>query len=74
MSDVGGFEGKILYEVPQPCAPCDSRDTCDTPATEYTPPEGWRVLAVGEILQAGDMWVNHEGVVRPTKRDRKSVV
>jgi len=24
---------------------------------EYTPPEGWRVLAVGEILQAGDMWV-----------------
>ena len=26
-------------------------------ATEYTPPEGWRVLAVGEKLQAGDMWV-----------------
>ena len=28
-----------------------------TPATEYTPPEGWRVLAVGEVLQAGDSWV-----------------
>ena len=26
-------------------------------ATEYTPPEGWRVLAVGERLQDGDMWV-----------------
>ena len=26
-------------------------------AAEYTPPEGWRVLAVGEKLQAGDMWV-----------------
>ena len=24
---------------------------------EYTPPEGWRVVAVGEKLQAGDMWV-----------------
>ena len=68
MSDVGGFEGKILCEVPQSCAPCDSRDTCDTPATGYTPPEGWRVLAVGEILQAGDIWVNHEGESRPTKR------
>lgn len=35
---------------------------------EYTPPDGWRVLAVGEVLQAGDVWVNHEGESRPTKR------
>lgn len=34
----------------------------DTPVPEYTPPEGWRVLAVGEVLQDGDMWVlwSHE--------------
>lgn len=35
----------------------------DTPATEYTPPEGWRVLAVGELLQPGDHWVSWEGTV-----------
>ena len=43
-----------------------------TPTTEYTPPEGWRVLAVGEILQAGDMWVNHEGE-RRTRRVGETV-
>lgn len=76
MSDVGGeiaencgFQGKILYEVPQPCAPCDSRDTCDTTATGYTPPEGWRVLAVGELLQEGDQIVQlHDGKRFPTER------
>jgi hypothetical protein len=30
---------------------------------EYTPPEGWRVLAVGELLQPGDHWVSWEGTV-----------
>lgn len=35
----------------------------DTPATEYTPPEGWRVLQSGELLQPGDHWVNWEGTV-----------
>jgi uncharacterized phage infection (PIP) family protein YhgE len=37
---------------------------------EYTPPEGWRVLAVGEILQAGDMWVwpTDDGRRYPTHR------
>ena len=44
----------------------------DTPATGYIPPEGWRVLAVGEILQAGDMWVNHEGEWR-TRRVGETV-
>jgi len=44
-------------------------EAADTPATEYTPPEGWRVLAVGEVLRNGDMWVNHEGeFIWPTKR------
>lgn len=45
MSDVGGeiaencgFEGKILCEVPQPCAPCDSRDN----QADYALPEGCR--------------------------------
>jgi len=33
----------------------------DTPATEYTPPEGWRVLRFGEQLLPGDMWVSHDG-------------
>ena len=28
-----------------------------TPATEYRPPDGWRQLAVFEVLQDGDMWV-----------------
>ena len=30
---------------------------------EYTPPEGWRVLQSGELLQPGDHWVNWEGTV-----------
>lgn len=30
---------------------------------EYTPPEGWRVLQYGELLQPGDQWVNWEGTV-----------
>ena len=30
---------------------------------EYTPPEGWRVLRPGELLQPGDHWVNWEGTV-----------
>ena len=34
-----------------------------TPGTEYTPPEGWRVLQSGELLQPGDHWVNWEGTV-----------
>lgn len=41
-----GFEGKILCEQPEP---------------QYTPPEGWRVLQYGEVLQPGDQWVNWEG-------------
>ena len=32
-----------------------------TPATEYTPPEGWRVVRFGEQLLPGDVWVNHDG-------------
>ncbi len=32
-------------------------------ATEYTPPEGWRVLRSGELLQPGDHWVSWEGTV-----------
>jgi len=32
-----------------------------TPATEYTPPEGWRVVRYGELLLPGDVWVNWEG-------------
>lgn len=38
--------------------------TEDTPATEYTPPEGWRVVRFGELLQPGDMWVNEDGTER----------
>ena len=37
-------------------------------ATEYTPPEGWRVLAVGEKLQFGDMIVRSDGYCFPTER------
>ena len=41
----------------------------DTPATEYTPPEGWRVLRSGEVLQDGDKVVNlSNGKSRPTLR------
>ncbi|GDX94220.1 hypothetical protein LBMAG46_42300 [Planctomycetia bacterium] len=31
---------------------------------KYTPPEGWRVLAVGEVLQEGDVWVSWDGSVK----------
>ena len=40
----------------------------DTPATEYTPPEGWRVLAVGERLRDGDVTVRRDGYQYPTER------
>jgi DNA repair exonuclease SbcCD ATPase subunit len=40
----------------------------DTPATEYTPPEGWRVLAVGEALREGDVTVRKDGYCYPTER------
>ena len=40
----------------------------DTPTTEYTPPEGWRVLAVGERLRAGDMIVRKDGSRYPAER------
>ena len=33
----------------------------DTPATEYSPPEGWRVVRFGEQLLPGDVWVNEDG-------------
>ena len=39
-----------------------------TPATEYTPPEGWRVLAVGERLRFGDMTVRKDGYCYSTER------
>jgi hypothetical protein len=32
-----------------------------TPVTEYTPPEGWRVVRFGEQLLPGDMWVHQDG-------------
>ena len=32
-----------------------------TPATGYTPPEGWRVVRFGELLLPGDVWVNWDG-------------
>ena len=35
-----------------------------TPATEYTPPEGWRVVRFGEQLLPGDVWVNQDGTER----------
>ena len=34
-----------------------------TPATEYTPPKGWRVLAVGELVMLDDQWVRQDGSV-----------
>ena len=40
----------------------------NTPATEYTPPEGWRVLAVGERLRDGDMTVRKDGYCYSTER------
>ena len=42
--------------------------TEDIPASEYTPPEGWRVLAVGEKLQPGDMIVRSDGYCYSTER------
>ena len=42
--------------------------TEDTPASQYTPPEGWRVLAVGERLRDGDVTVGRDGSQYPTER------
>ena len=39
-----------------------------TPVTGYTPPEGWRVLAVGERLRDGDVTVRRDGYQYPTER------
>ena len=36
----------------------------DTPATEYTPPDGWRVVRFGEQLLPGDVWVSQDGTER----------
>jgi len=41
--------------------------TQELPA-EYTPPEGWRVLAVGEALREGDVTVRKDGYCYPTER------
>ena len=35
--------------------------TESTPVTEYTPPEGWRVVRFGEQLLPGDVWVSQDG-------------
>gem|GEM_PF-1384871 len=35
---------------------------------EYTPPYGWRVLAVGEVLRDGDVTVRRDGYQYPTER------
>lgn len=40
----------------------------NTPGTGYTPPEGWRVLAVGERLRDGDVTVRRDGYQYPTER------
>ena len=32
-------------------------------AAEYTPPEGWRLLAVGELVMLDDQWVRQDGTV-----------
>ena len=40
----------------------------DTPATEYTPPEGWRVLQAGERLRDGDVTVCRDGSQYPADR------
>jgi len=36
--------------------------------TDYTPPEGWRLLEVGETLQEGDVSVRADGHWCPTER------
>ena len=37
-------------------------------ATQFTPPEGWRLLEVGETLQEGDVSVRADGHWCPTER------
>ena len=39
--------------------PIESDKTQELP--EYTPPDGWRVVQIGEQLLPGDVWVNHDG-------------
>ena len=49
----GGRCIRRIKPEPQPEAQAEPQPVPE----QYTPPEGWRVLAVGEVLQAGDMWV-----------------
>jgi len=66
--------GPLTPQKPQPettseqIAEIEEQVTEHTPATEYTPPEGWRVLVAGEVLQDGDMWV------WPTEHERRPTI
>ena len=37
--------------------------TEDIATTEYTPPDGWRLLAVGELVMLDDQWIRQDGSV-----------
>ena len=66
---LGPIEPDKTQELPDKTQELETK-TQELP--EYTPPEGWRVVAVGEVLREGDMWVNHEGEW-PTKRVGETV-
>ena len=63
---VGGWVGSNQRYIrpiePQP-EPVPEPQGADTAATEYTPPEGWRLLAVGELVMLDDQWVRQDGSV-----------
>lgn len=40
----------------------------------YTPPEGWRLLEVGEPLQNGDQWITESGAVEVLREVKTEIV
>ena len=56
--------------VLQVAAAIEQQETAEQPqpVPQYRPPEGWRVLAVGERLQLGDMTVRSDGYCYSTER------
>ncbi|MEY3227242.1 MAG: hypothetical protein RLZZ536_1861, partial [Planctomycetota bacterium] len=58
---LGPIEPDKTQELPDKTQELDGK-TQELP--EYTPPEGWRVVRFGELLQPGDVWVNSDGTER----------
>ena len=58
---------------PEPETTTEQLAEIEGQATAYTPPEGWRVLVVGEVLREGDVIVHTDDATYATARAGKVV-